>query len=115
MVRVENEGVLATLEARQQIRLRQLDQPDGHARAAARPRPRRNQLETSPRRTCRLKTRGADACDAFAIDCMRRHLRPKQYVRKSRGLGGCIPSIDIERRVGFGDAVVLHGGKRAVE
>ena len=79
MVRVENEGVLATLEARQQIRLRQLDQPDGHARAAARPRPRRNQLETSPRRTCRLKTRGADACDAFAIDCMETAIVPGIY------------------------------------
>ena len=48
-------------------------------------------------------------------DVMRRDDAAHQHVDERRGLRGRVPAVDIERRIGFGDAARLHLGERVVE
>ena len=53
--------------------------------------------------------------DAPAVDIARCDVRLQQDVGESGGLGRCVPAIDVERGVGFGDTALLHFGQRLVE
>ena len=53
--------------------------------------------------------------DAIAFDRLWRCSRAHQHVRQRGGLRRRIPAIEIERRIGFGDALRLHARERGVE